>query len=43
MEYCQVDVRPEKVFSIEQIQDAHAYLESSQSFGKVIVKNEEKE
>ena len=43
VERYQVDVRPEKVFSIEQIQDAHAYLESSQSFGKVIVKNEEKE
>ena len=42
VEYYQVDVRPEKVFSIEQIQDAHAYLESSQSFGKVIVINKEK-
>ena len=42
VEYYQVDVRPEKVFSIEQIQDAHAYLESSQSFGKVIVKIEDK-
>ena len=41
VEYYQVDVRPEKVFSIEQIQDAHAYLESSQSFGKVIVKIED--
>ena len=43
VERYRVDVRPEKVFSIEQIQDAHAYLESRQSFGKVIVKNEEKE
>lgn len=43
VERYQVDVRPEKVFSIEQIQDAHAYLESSQSFGKVIVKIEDKE
>ena len=42
VERYQVDVRPEKVFSIEQIQDAHAYLESSQSFGKVIVINKEK-
>lgn len=41
VEYYQVDVRPEKVFSIEQIQDAHAHLESSQSFGKVIVKIED--
>ena len=36
-----VDVRPEKVYSLEEIQEAHAYLESSQSFGKVIVKIEE--
>ena len=36
-----VDVRPEKVYKIEQIQEAHAYLEGSYSFGKVIVKNEE--
>lgn len=43
VERYQVDVRPEKVFSIEQIQDAHAYLESSQSFGKVIVKIEDTE
>lgn len=43
VERYQIDVRPEKVFSIEQIQDAHAYLESSQSFGKVIVKIEDKE
>lgn len=42
VERYQIDVRPEKVFSIEQIQDAHAYLESSQSFGKVIVINKEK-
>ena len=42
VERYQVDVRPETVFSIEQIQDAHAYLESSRSFGKVIVINKEK-
>lgn len=36
-----VDVRSEKVYRIEQIQEAHAYLEGSHSFGKVIVKNEE--
>ncbi len=41
VERYQIDVRPEKVFSIEQIQDAHAYLESRQSFGKVIVKIED--
>lgn len=32
-----IDVRPEKVFSLDRIQEAHAYLESSQSFGKVVV------
>ena len=36
-----VEVWPEKVYRIEQIQEAHAYLEGSYSFGKVIVKNEE--
>ncbi|MBQ9062744.1 MAG: zinc-binding dehydrogenase [Eubacterium sp.] len=32
-----VDVRPEKVFSLSEMQQAHAYLESSESFGKVVV------
>lgn len=32
-----VNVKPEKVFSLDQIQEAHAYLESSKSFGKVVV------
>ncbi len=36
-----VDVEPEIVYKIDQIQEAHTYLESSQSFGKVIVKIEE--
>ena len=36
-----VDVEPEKVYKIDQIQEAHAYLEGSYSFGKVIVKIEE--
>ena len=36
-----VDVGPEKVYKIDQIQEAHAYLEGSYSFGKVIVKIEE--
>ena len=39
VELYQVDVRPEKVYKIEEIQEAHTYLESSHSFGKVIVKN----
>ena len=41
VEQYHVDVRPEKVYRIEQIQEAHAYLEGSHSFGKVIVKNED--
>ena len=41
VEQYRVDVRPEKVYKIDQIQEAHAYLEGSHSFGKVIVKNEE--
>jgi len=36
-----VDVGPEKVYKIDQIQEVHAYLEGSYSFGKVIVKIEE--
>lgn len=32
-------VRPEKVFSLDEIQDAHRYLDSSHSFGKVVVVN----
>lgn len=41
VERYQIDVRPEKVFSLAQIQEAHGYLESQQSFGKVIVKIKE--
>ncbi|WP_035189480.1 zinc-binding alcohol dehydrogenase family protein [Ligilactobacillus equi] len=37
----QVDVRPQRVFSLEQIQEAHKFLESSQAFGKVIIRNED--
>ena len=33
----QIDVRPEKIFTLEQIREAHAYLDSRQSFGKVVV------
>lgn len=36
-----VAVGPEKIFKLEDIQQAHAYLESSHAFGKVIVLNEE--
>lgn len=36
-----VKVEPEKVFRLDEIQQAHEYLESSHSFGKVIVLVEE--
>lgn len=32
-----VDVRPERIFTLEEIQEAHRYLEGSQAFGKVII------
>lgn len=32
-----VNVKPEKIFSLDDIQEAHRYLESSKSFGKVVV------
>ena len=32
-----IEVTPERVFPIERTADAHAYLESSRSFGKVVV------
>ena len=31
-----VDAKPEKIFSLEQVPDAHRYLESSDSYGKVV-------
>ena len=32
-----VDVSPERVFTLDQIPEAHAYLDGSRSFGKVVV------
>ena len=32
-----IDPAPERVFSLPQVPEAHAYLESAHSFGKVIV------
>ncbi len=32
-----VDAKPEKVFDLEHVTDAHKYLEGSHSFGKVVV------
>lgn len=37
----QVPVGPEKVFSLDTIQEAHRYLEGPEAFDKVIVLNEE--
>lgn len=39
----QVPVGPEKVFFIDDIQAAHSYLESKESFGKVIVLNHQED
>ena len=35
-----VDVRPERVFRLENVKGAHEYLASAHSFGKVVVLNE---
>ncbi len=43
VEKYQVDVAPKRVFTIDEIQDAHRYLESAHLFGKVIVRVKEKE
>ena len=32
-----VDVNPDKIFKLDEVSKAHAYLESSKSFGKIIV------
>ena len=32
-----IDAKPQKVFKLHQIQEAHRYLEGSESFGKVVV------
>lgn len=40
IETYQVDVRPAKVFTIDDIRQAHDYLESSEAFGKVVISNE---
>lgn len=37
----QVDVRPEKIFSLDQIRAAHDYLDSPQALGKIIVLNDD--
>ena len=32
-----VDTKPERVFDLEHVADAHRYLENSKSFGKAVV------
>lgn len=39
IEQYHIDVKPEKVFPLEETARAHAYLENSHSFGKVVVMN----
>ncbi len=36
----QMKIKPEKIFKLEEIQKAHEYLESRESFGKVVVVND---
>lgn len=31
-----VDARPEKVFRLEEVPEAHEYLDSSRSYGKIV-------
>ena len=40
IERYQIRVQPEKIFKLNEIQKAHDYLESKESFGKVIVLND---
>lgn len=36
-----MDIYPQRVYALDQIQEAHSYLESHHSFGKLVVVNEE--
>ena len=38
----QVDVSPRRVFSLEEVPEAHAYIEGKTGFGKVVIINENK-
>ncbi|MDO4533337.1 MAG: zinc-binding dehydrogenase [Coriobacteriia bacterium] len=38
--YYHVDAMPERVFTLEQVSEAHRYLADAQSFGKVVVLND---
>ena len=39
IETYKIDVKAEKIFSLDEIVEAHKYLDSSSGFGKVIVIN----
>ena len=39
IEKYKIDIKPEKIFSLDEIVEAHKYLDSSSGFGKVIVIN----
>ena len=39
IEKYKIDVKPEKIFSLDEIVEAHKYLDSSSGFGKIIVIN----
>lgn len=41
IEKYQMSIKPEKIFQLTEIQKAHQYLESSASFGKVIILNKD--
>ena len=36
-----INVKPEKIFSLKEVSEAHRYLESEKSFGKIIILNDE--
>ncbi|MXQ48931.1 zinc-binding dehydrogenase [Streptococcus pneumoniae] len=40
IEKSDIDVRPERMFTLDCISEAHAYVESSEAIGKVVVRNE---
>lgn len=36
-----IHVKPEKIFSLKEVSEAHRYIESEKSFGKIIILNDE--
>lgn len=39
MKAIQINVKSDKIFSLEQVPQAHTHLESEQAFGKLVVLN----